>query len=344
MLFTKGDQLYVPKWGDLRRVILNEYHDSKWAGHLGIKRTLSLVEGTYSWLKLSPKQARWQDFLAEFDYQLEYKPGKANMVVDALSRKAEFEAITQAQFLKIISLAKDGKTHRFWLKGDMLFTKGDQLYVPKWGDLRRVILKECHDLKWAGHPGIKRTLSLVEGTYSWPRMEDDIETFGPWESVSMDFITCLPKSKGSESIIVVVDRFSKYETFIAASPDVTADDTAKLFFKNVVNYWGVPHVIVSDRDPRCTGNFWTELFKSMGTDLNFSTSSHPQTNRETKKVNALLELYLRHYVSVNQHDWAKLLDVAQFSYNMQWSEATGKSPFELVTRRQPLTPNAFAAS
>ncbi|KZV44482.1 hypothetical protein F511_37664 [Dorcoceras hygrometricum] len=39
--------------------------------------------------KLSPKQARWQDFLAEFDYVLEYRPGKANVVADALSRKSE---------------------------------------------------------------------------------------------------------------------------------------------------------------------------------------------------------------------------------------------------------------
>ncbi|GKE40914.1 putative nucleotidyltransferase, ribonuclease H [Tanacetum coccineum] len=118
------------------------------------------------------------------------------------------------------------------------------------------------------------------------------------------------------SIIVVVDRFSKYGTFIAVPPDVTADDTAKLFFKNMI----------------------------MGTDLNFSTNFHPQTNGQMKRVNALLELYLWHYVSVNQHNWAKLLDVAQFSYNMQRNEATGKSPFELVTGRQPLTPNALAAS
>ncbi|GJS95125.1 putative nucleotidyltransferase, ribonuclease H [Tanacetum coccineum] len=103
--------------------------------------------------KLSPKQARWQDFLAEFDYQLEYKPGKAN--VEGL----EHDPLPK----KIIALAKDGRTQRFWLKGDMLFTKGDQLYVPKWGDLRRAILKECHDSKWAGHPGITRTMALVEG-------------------------------------------------------------------------------------------------------------------------------------------------------------------------------------
>nr|GEV78977.1 hypothetical protein CTI12_AA187700 [Tanacetum cinerariifolium] len=78
---------------------------------------------------------------------------------------------------KIIALAKDRKTWRFWLKGDMLFTKGAWLYVPTWGDLRRLILKKCHDSKWAGHSRIKRTLILVEGTYYWPRMEDNVETF-----------------------------------------------------------------------------------------------------------------------------------------------------------------------
>ncbi|GJY15151.1 putative nucleotidyltransferase, ribonuclease H, partial [Tanacetum coccineum] len=190
-----------------------------------------------------------------------YTLGKANVVADTLSHKAKFGAITQAQFFlqdqikeglehdplgkKIIALAKDRRTRRFWLKGDMLFTKGDQLYVPKWGDLRKEILKECHDSKWAGHPGITRTLSLVEGTYYWTRMGSDVETF----------------LEEGGSIIVVVDRFSKYGTFIAAPPDVTADDMAKLFFMN-----------------------------------------------------------------------------------MQRTEDTGKSPFELVTGNQPLTPNVLAAS
>ncbi|GKB94783.1 putative nucleotidyltransferase, ribonuclease H [Tanacetum coccineum] len=82
----------------------------------------------------------------------------------------------------------------------------------------------------------------------------------------------------------------------------------------------------------------------MGTDLNFSMSFHPQMDMQMERVNALLELYLWHYMSGNQHDWAKLLDVAQFSYNIQQSEATGKSPFELATGRQPMTPNSLAAS
>ena len=47
--------------------------------------------------KLSPKQALWQDFLAEFDYIMEYKPGKADLVIDALSQKIEFAMISQPQ-------------------------------------------------------------------------------------------------------------------------------------------------------------------------------------------------------------------------------------------------------
>ena len=73
-----------------------------------------------------------------------------------------------------------------------------------------------------------------------------------------------------------------------------------------------------------------ELFKLMGTELHFSASFHPQTDGQTERVNALLELYLRHFVNANQTDWAKLLDVAQFSYNLQRSEATERSPFELI--------------
>ncbi|RVW39345.1 Transposon Tf2-8 polyprotein [Vitis vinifera] len=88
---------------------------------------------------------------------------------------------------------------------------------------------------------------------------------------------------GQRSIIVVVDRFSKYATFIAAPTDCTAEETARLFLKHVVKYWGLPKFIISDRDPRFTGKFWTELFKLMGSELHFSTSFHPQTDGQTER-------------------------------------------------------------
>ncbi|KAL0430941.1 UNVERIFIED_CONTAM: Transposon Tf2-11 polyprotein [Sesamum radiatum] len=68
----------------------------------------------------------------------------------------------------------------------------------------------------------------------------------PWESVSMDYISELSKVGDLSSIIVVVDRLSKYATFIAAPKYVMAEMTAHLFFKHIVKYWGLPKDVVSD--------------------------------------------------------------------------------------------------
>ncbi|KAL0364743.1 UNVERIFIED_CONTAM: Transposon Ty3-I Gag-Pol polyprotein [Sesamum angustifolium] len=100
--------------------------------------------------------------------------------------------------------------------------------------------------------------------------------------------------------------------------------------------------IVSDRDARFTGRFWTALFNMMGTELKFSTANHPQTDGQTERVNALVEDYLRHYVSASQRNWVDLLDVAQFSYNLHKSSATGMSPFELAYGQQPTTPHEIS--
>ncbi|KAH9752508.1 Endonuclease [Citrus sinensis] len=304
--------------------------------------------------KLSPKQVRWQDFLAEFDYQLEYKPGRPP------TRSASK------------GLAGEGareKDKALLARGRHPPHQGRPAVCAKVG---KEVIKECHDSKWAGHPGIEHTTALVQASYFWPHMRDDIEAYvrtclvcqqdkvdhqlpaglleplplatRPWESVSMDFITSLPKSEGYGSIMVVVDRYSKYATFIAAPINCKADEAARLFVKHIVKLWGVPKSIVSDRDPRFTGRFWTKLFKMLETDLKFSTSFHLQTDGQTERINGLLEMYLRHYVSAHQRDWAKLLDIAQFSYNLQRSEATGKSPFEIIMGFQPMTPNAIAST
>ena len=68
----------------------------------------------------------------------------------------------------------------------------------------------------------------------------------------------------------------------------------------------------------------------MGTKLMFSTANHPQTDGQTKRINHLLEEYLRHYVIASQRNWVALLDTAQFCYTMHKSSTTKMSPFKIV--------------
>ncbi|KAE8717722.1 hypothetical protein F3Y22_tig00110029pilonHSYRG00062 [Hibiscus syriacus] len=185
---------------------------------------------------------------------------------------------------------------------------------------------------WEGHPGIHQNLALIAKHYYWPYMGNDVEAYvktclvcqqdkieqkkpvgllqpfpipeRPWESLSMDFIVGLPVTDGFSSIMVVIDRFSKYGTFIPTSKVCPAKEAARLFLKHVVKYWGVPKTIISDRDTRFTGRFWKRLFKLMGSSLNFSTSVHPQTDVQTERVNALVETYLRHYAGKRTKKWA----------------------------------------
>ena len=104
----------------------------------------------------------------------------------------------------------------------------------------------------------------------------------------------------------------------------------------VVKYFDLPENIMSDRDSHFIGRFWTVLFGLLGSQLKFSTTNHPQTNGQTKRINAVLEDYLRHYVTTSQKNWLDLLDLAQFAYNLHKSSSTEMSPFEFAMRQPRL--------
>ncbi|GAU40484.1 hypothetical protein TSUD_286390 [Trifolium subterraneum] len=156
-----------------------------------------------------------------------------------------------------------------------------------------------------------------------------------WEDVSMDFITGLPKSKGFEAILVVVDRLSKYSHFIPLKHPYTAKSIAETFCKEIVRLHGVPITIVSDRDPIFVSNFWKELFKLQGTKLQMSTAYHPESDGQTEIVNRCLETYLRCFIYDQPRTWVSWLHWAEYWFNTTYHSATGKTPFEVVYGRAP---------
>jgi hypothetical protein len=89
----------------------------------------------------------------------------------------------------------------------------------------------------------------------------------------MDFIGVLPKVQSIDTIMVVVDRKTKYAHFVPVKHPYTAKDIAELFIKNSEATW-FSYSIVSDRDRVFLSSYWTELFKHAGTKLKYSSAYH----------------------------------------------------------------------
>lgn len=106
----------------------------------------------------------------------------------------------------------------------------------------------------------------------------------------MDFIEGLPQSGHFNSILVVVDTFSKYSHFDGLRHPFTAASVASVFMQQVYRLHGLPSVIVSDHDKVFTGRFWTELFKLTQVELRMSTAYHPQSDGQTERVNQCFAL------------------------------------------------------
>jgi hypothetical protein len=111
-----------------------------------------------------------------------------------------------------------------------------------------------------------------------------------WEDISMDFVVGLPKtSKGYDSIWVIVDHLTKTAHFLPVKTDHPVVVYAQLYIAHILSLHGVPKTIVSDQGPQFVSKFWEELHKSLGTQLLHSLAYHPQTSRQTERVNQILE-------------------------------------------------------
>lgn len=180
----------------------------------------------------------------------------------------------------------------------MLFFK-DRLVVAETSSWIPKLMEEFHATPQGGHSGFYRTYRRLASNLFWKGMKGDIMRFvqdcdvcqrqkylttAPggllqplpipdqvWEDISLDFITGLPRSKGFEAILVVVDRLSKYSHFIPLRHPYTARAIAEIFVKEAIRFHGVPNSVVSDRDPLFMSLFWKEFFKLQGTTLKMST-------------------------------------------------------------------------
>lgn len=227
-------------------------------------------------------------------------------------------------FRKVIDECANGAYKEFILHDGYLFNNNRLCILDC--SFHWKIIKEVHDGGLSDHFGQDKTVALLNDHFFWPRMMKDVNhyilrcqtchlaklksqniglytplpvPFAPWEDVCMDFVMGLPRTQRSkDSIMVVVDRFSKMAHFVPCSKTMDATNVADLYFKEIVKLHGIPKTITSDRDPKFVGHFWRTLWKKLGIKLQFS-SDHPQTDGQTETVNRSLGNLLRSLVGEN---------------------------------------------
>ncbi|GJR36462.1 putative reverse transcriptase domain-containing protein [Tanacetum coccineum] len=225
------------------------------------------------------------ELLSDYDCEIQYHLGKANVVADALSQKERSKPLRVQALVMTISLnlpkqilsahseaRKEenfsnedlhGMINKLELRADGMLCLNNQSWIPCFGDLRALIMHESHKSKYSIHPGSDKMYQDLKKLYWWPNMKAEIATY-----VSK----CLRE-------------------------DDTLEKLTRQYLKEVVSRHGVPVLIISDRDRKFTSHFWKSLNKALGTRLDMSTAYHPKTDGQSERTIQTLEDMLRAYTA-----------------------------------------------
>jgi hypothetical protein len=99
----------------------------------------------------------------------------------------------------------------------------------------------------------------------------------------------------------------------------------------------IPKMWISDRDVKFTSTFWKELFVGLNTNLNSSTSYHPQMDGQTEWTNQIVEYILHMYVRTKPSKWEEYLHLVEFAYNNGYQTLAKMSPFEVLYEKKCTT-------
>ena len=207
-----------------------------------------------------------------------------------------------------------------WEARDGLAFYRGRIYIPRVPDLRKQIVRLCHDSLLTGHPGQRATLELVSRLYWWPGMTAFVNKYvagcdtcqrckptrhprstlqphdvpdGPWQTVGVDLVTGLPQVKGYDAVVVYIDHYSKQVHVLPTTSDVDADGIADIHYREVFRLHGIPTKIVSDRGPQFAARLMKALYQKLGITHALTTAYHPQSNGQTERANQEVEQHLR---------------------------------------------------
>nr|GEZ83170.1 putative reverse transcriptase domain-containing protein [Tanacetum cinerariifolium]GFA28928.1 putative reverse transcriptase domain-containing protein [Tanacetum cinerariifolium] len=281
---------------------------------------------------------RWIELFNNYDCEIRYHPGKANVVADALSRKERMKsrraramsmtiyASIKARILEAqIEASKGTNTPAEMLKGlDKHFKRkeddglyvAERIWVPVYENLRTLIMNEAHTLKYYVHPGADKMYYDLRDLYWWPEMKNDIALY-----VSK----CLTCSKVKAEHQKPFGFLQQPEIPEWKWENITMDFVVKL--PRTSSRHDAIWVIV---DRLTKSAYFLAIQKALGTQLDLSTAYHPQTDGQSERTIQTLEDMLRACAIDFGGNWDTHLPLVEFSYNNSYDTSMKCAPFEAL--------------
>ncbi|GJY47811.1 putative reverse transcriptase domain-containing protein [Tanacetum coccineum] len=284
--------------------------------------------------ELNMRQRRWLELLSDYDCEIRYHPGKANVVADALGRKERIKPLRVRALVmtirlnlpkQILSAQSEARKEKNFVTEDLhgminklepradgMLCLNNRSWISCFGDLRALIMHESHKSKYSIHPGLDKMYQDLKKLYWWPNMNAKIATY-----VSKCLTCARVKAEYQKpSGLLVQPEIPQWKwenitmDFVTKLPKTaTGHDT----IWEIVSRHGVPISIISDRDGRFTSHFLRSLPKALGNQLDMSTAYHPQTDGQSERTIQTLEYMLRASVLDFGKSWDKHLPLVEFS-------------------------------
>ncbi|GJS44216.1 putative reverse transcriptase domain-containing protein [Tanacetum coccineum] len=289
--------------------------------------------------ELNMHQRRWIELFSDYECEIRYHPGKANVSrVKEMILAAQSEAFKQENVLTERLHGLDQQMER---KEDESLYFMDRIWVSLVGDVRMVIMDEAHKSRYSVHPGADKIYHDLCDMYWWLGMKRDIAIYvskcltcakvksehqrpsgllqqpkipeWKWDKITMDLITKLPRSRsGHDAIRVIIDRLTKSAHFLAIREDFSTEKLARLYID------------------------------ALGTRLDLSTAYHPQMDGQSEHTIQTLKDMLRVCVIHFGGSWDVHLPLAEFSYNNSYHSSIRCAPFEALYGRKCRSPVLWA--
>ncbi|GJZ82397.1 putative reverse transcriptase domain-containing protein [Tanacetum coccineum] len=260
---------------------------------------------------------------------------------DLVARKCSYKEFMKELLVRkelLVSFAGLNGLNRYFLPIGI-----EKAYKITWSEFKRLLIK-----KYCPQTEIKKmkeAITITQRLIEQPSgllVQPEIPMW-KWERITMDFITKLPKiSNGHDTIWVIVDRLTKSAHFIPTQEIDSMETLTRLYIKEIVSRHRVPISIISDRDSHFTSRFWQSLQKALGTQLDMSTTYHPETDGQSERTIQTLEDMLRACVIDFGKGWEKHLPLVEFSYNNSYHASIKATPFEELYGRKCRSPVCWA--